>query len=154
MRAAFSFVATRSGIFDIGIGVEGFATGNASGIITGSIGNGSSTLLGNQSFSLLRVVRVPTPTGNSTTAPLPGATSPTLQKPNIQDSFQIGQLAIQEGQTVSGQLRISVTSMATGTLTFPDSISMTLAEVPEPAALGLMALGLAALTLARWSRKA
>lgn len=106
LRAAFSFVATNSGFFNVGVGMEGFSTANVSGLITGVIGNGSSTL------------------------------------------------AIERGQTIRGYLMIRVDSMSIGTLRLPDSVAMTLVDVPEPATLAFLAMGLAALAVARVSRKA
>jgi len=159
MRAAFSFVATSSGLFDIGVGVDGFSTGGASGSITGVIGNGSSFLVGNQTFSYLQSVIVrPGGTGGGTgngtaTNTLPGTTTTTKQ-PGIQDSFQLGTLAIEQGQTVRGQLIIRVDSMNASTLSFPNSVTMSLVDVPEPASLAFLAMGLAALAVARVSRKA
>lgn len=131
LRAAFSFVATSSGLFNLGVGMEGSATSSVSGLITGFIGNGSSFLLGNQTY----------------TTSIP-------QAPSIQDSFELGTLAIEQGQTIQGYLLIHVDSMSRGTLRFPDSVTMTLVDVPEPATLGFLGLGLTALGLARVSRKA
>lgn len=49
---------------------------------------------------------------------------------------------------------IRVDSMSRGTLSFPNSVAMTLVDVPEPATLAFLAVGLAALAVARVSRKA
>jgi hypothetical protein len=45
-----------------------------------------------------------------------------------------------------------VDSMSRGTVRFPNSVTMTLVDVPEQAALGFLNLGLAALGLAGVSR--
>lgn len=159
LRAAFSFTATSSGLFNIGVGVDGSSTASAFGLITGTIGNGSSPLVGNQTFSYVQGVIIGPGdtggTGNSTVSPPGGiGTTPITKKPAIQDSFQLGTLAIEQGQTVSGQLIIRVDSMNSGTLSFTDSVTMSLVDVPEPASLAFLAMGLAALALARVARKA
>ncbi|MBS1828878.1 MAG: hypothetical protein JST93_26485 [Acidobacteria bacterium] len=126
LRAAFSFVAQTSGVFDIGVSMEGFTDAGVSGSVSGSLGNGSASRVGNRSFTV---------TGTPTTAG------------DIQDSFEIGTLAIEQGQTVRGTVLVQIRSMTRGTIEFPDSITMTLAEVPEPAALGLVLAGFVALGL-------
>lgn len=65
-----------------------------------------------------------------------------------------GQLAIENGETIRGQLFIRVNSMSGGTFSFPGSVTMTLVDVPEPASLEFLTRGLAGLALARVSRKA
>ena len=130
-RAAFSFVATSSGVVHVGVGMDGSSTANVSGLISGFIGNGSSFVAGNQTF-----------------------TTSTPQATSIRDSFELGNFAVEQGQTIRGYLLIQVESMSRGVLSFPDSVTMTLVDVPEPATLGFLIVGIAALGLARISRKA
>ncbi|MFN7938060.1 MAG: PEP-CTERM sorting domain-containing protein [Bryobacteraceae bacterium] len=129
-RAAFSFVATSSGVVHVGVGMEGSSTANVSGLISGFIGNGSSFVAGNQTFTT------------------------SVSAPSIHDSFELGNFAVEQGQTIRGYLLIQVETMSRGVLSFPDSVTMTLVDVPEPATLGFLTLGIAALGLARISRKA
>ncbi|MBL8220846.1 MAG: PEP-CTERM sorting domain-containing protein [Bryobacterales bacterium] len=135
----FSFKATATAQYQVNFHLNGMGPANFSITFGGWLFN-SNTLAylppGNQTFV------TPGPV-NSTGPPRGG---------NINDSFSLGTMDVNAGDQIYAAMQLYIPEFSTGQIvTLPNSFDLTLVDtaVPEPATLGLMALGLAAFAIGR-----
>ncbi|MFN7938055.1 MAG: PEP-CTERM sorting domain-containing protein [Bryobacteraceae bacterium] len=134
----FSFVATTTAQYQVNFDINGTGSSNLSLAFGGFVYNQNTAayLNGNQTYV------IPTPL-NSTQSSVRA----------INDSFTLGTIDVNAGDQIYAGLTLFVPQMGLGRfISLPNSLDLTLvdtASVPEPATLGLMALGLAALVMGR-----
>ncbi|MBL8176128.1 MAG: PEP-CTERM sorting domain-containing protein [Bryobacterales bacterium] len=139
VQANFSFYATRSTQYAAHVGIDGFAPPKSELLYGGLLLNWT-TLTGVSGNRTL-----------VTQSPINGTVNP-RSNVVINDSFSLGTLDVNAGDQVVANLNLIVPFLAAGRgISLPDSLTMTLVDtnVPEPATLGLMVLGLAALVVGR-----
>lgn len=134
----FSFIATATTQYQVNFHLNGTGPTNFSITFGGWLYNLNTNayLPGNQTFV------TPGPV-NSTRPPIGG---------NINDSFSLGTMDVNAGDRILAAMQLYVPNFSFGQfISLPNSLDLTLVDtaVPEPATLGLMAFGLAALALGR-----
>jgi len=137
VSADFSFVATTTGQYQVNFDINGTGSSNLSMAFGGYVFNlnTSAFLNGNQTYVI--------PAPLNATRPLPG---------EISDSFTLGTFNVNAGDTIYAQVELYVPNFTFNQfISLPNSLDLTLVDtaVPEPATLGLMALGLAAFAIGR-----
>jgi len=137
ITADFSFVATTTAQYQVNFDINGTGSAKLSLAFGGYLFNlnTSAFLSGNQTYVI--------PAPLNATRPLPG---------EISDSFTLGTIDVNAGDQIYASLSLYVPNFSFNQfLSLPNSLDVTLVDtaVPEPATLGLMALGFAALAIGR-----